>query len=115
MVSRRGGNNGAPPVRMPSMGGAMAKGSWVTLPGGWAAERVEFRQYNPPRRENKQEAGLKEEKGVGTMGLKPEHLGRTSSRGGCESLPNQELNRISDVKFFEEFESFIKIQVRSIA
>ena len=55
-------------MRMPSMGEATAKGSWVTLPGGWAAERVGSRQSDPPRRENKQEAGLREGKGVGTMG-----------------------------------------------
>ena len=53
---------------MSSMGGATAKGIWVTLPGGLAAERVGSRQPNSPRRENKQEAGLKKGKGVGTMG-----------------------------------------------
>ena len=78
---------------MPSMVGATAKGSWGTLPGGWAAERVGSQQPTPLRRENKQEAGLKEEKGVGTMGLKPERLGRTSSRGGREILTNQKQNR----------------------
>ena len=52
---------------MPSMGGTTAKGIWVTLPGGWAAERVGFWQPNPPRRENKQESGLKGGKGVCTM------------------------------------------------
>ena len=45
---------------MPS--GATAKGSWGTLPEGWAAERVGSRQPNAPRRENKQEVGIKEGK-----------------------------------------------------
>ena len=77
-------------MRMPSMGGATAKNCWVSLPERWAAERVGSRQPNAPRRENKQEVGIEEGKGVGTMGLMPERLGRTSSRGGRESFHNQE-------------------------
>ena len=62
MVSFRGRNNGASPVRMRSLGGATAKSCWVSLPGCWEAERVGSRLPYAPRRENKQEAGIEEGK-----------------------------------------------------